>query len=264
MRNIISLLRISKPITKILGKQFESSLNMLEIDITYQCNLKCYNCDRSCRQAPTTEHVSVGQIIDLLDETKSINKKWKRIRILGGEPTLHPDFEKIIEILIDYKIKYDSEVELELVSNGYGDYVKRKLNSVPEVIKINNTNKTGLFQQKFEPFNLAPVDERKYILTDFTNGCWITAYCGIGFGKNGFYPCGVGASIDRILGKNLGFQSIPQDRKELQSQMKELCKLCGHFTFRNFRPINTRIPVNGELKSRTWVQLYSEYNNSSK
>lgn len=241
-----------------LGKQFNPSLDLLEIDITYQCNLKCYNCDRSCRQAPSTEKVDVIQIKKLLADSVNIEKQWKRIRILGGEPTLHPDIDEIISLLIDYKLTHNPDVSLELISNGYGKYVQNILSKIPSEFKVNNTNKTGEFQQKFEPFNLAPGDSKKHVFTDFSNGCWVTTYCGIGFNKSGFYPCGVGGSIDRILGKNLGLKNIPTSIKQIQEQMKDLCKLCGHFTFRNFTPIDQRTPVNGEPQSQSWIILYSE------
>ncbi|MDG1550552.1 MAG: glycosyltransferase, partial [Candidatus Poseidoniaceae archaeon] len=40
----------NRPImTKILGRQFVRSRSKIEIDLTYECNLKCHGCNRSCR-----------------------------------------------------------------------------------------------------------------------------------------------------------------------------------------------------------------------
>jgi len=85
-------LRVQSWVTWILGPEYYRNLSMIEIDITYACNLRCYNCNRSCTQAPTVERMTVDQIKKFVEESKASNLQWKRIRILGGEPTLHPDF----------------------------------------------------------------------------------------------------------------------------------------------------------------------------
>lgn len=261
--NFRNLIRVSKPVTKLLGPQFTPSLNLIEIDITFDCNLKCYNCDRSCTQAPSNERMSIGQIAKFIEETKSLCKQWSRIRILGGEPLLHPNILEILEMLLIHINKESPKTILELVTNGHGEVVNKMINNLPDGIKLNNTEKKGRFQEKFEPFNLAMSDERKHFLTDYQNRCWIPEYCGIGLNKYGYYVCAVGGSIDRVEGSNIGLRKIPQSIEEFEQQSKDLCKLCGHFQFRRFTPIDKRKPVNGEPKSSTWILLYDKYNEQS-
>ncbi|MDH5403955.1 MAG: hypothetical protein OEY49_15765, partial [Candidatus Heimdallarchaeota archaeon] len=143
--------------------------------------------------------------------------------------------------------------------NGYGTKVIDKLNALPKEVVVNNTRKTGKFQAKFEPFNLAPIDNKKHKITDFKNACWITSYCGIGLNKNGYYLCGVGGGIDRVVKFNLALETIPSKVSEFYNQANNLCKLCGHFNFRKYTPIYDRTPVDGEPKSQTWILLYEKY-----
>jgi molybdenum cofactor biosynthesis enzyme MoaA len=53
---------------------------------------------------------------------QSIEKKieWERIRILGGEPTLHSRIFDIIDLLISYQKKYNPSVRLVLGTNFLG------------------------------------------------------------------------------------------------------------------------------------------------
>lgn len=258
---LTNLVRISKPITKILGPEYATSLDHIEIDITFKCNLKCFNCDRSCTQAPSDSTMSVEQIKKFIDESISKDKHWSRIRILGGEPTLHPDMDEILHILMDYKKNYSPSTWLELTTNNFGLEVNRKLLKVPREIYVNNTRKTGRFQKKFEAFNLAPCDNKMYSFTDFTNACWITNDCGMGLNRYGYYQCGCAGSIDRVLGFDVGLKTMPITHKNFIIQKNKLCKLCGHFIRRRYIAAEDRDLVNGEPKSAIWIQAYKKYTN---
>ena len=43
--------------------------NTIEIEITTDYNLKCFNCDRSCRPALSEEYMTVEQIKLFLEES---------------------------------------------------------------------------------------------------------------------------------------------------------------------------------------------------
>lgn len=260
---LADLVRISMPATKLLGPEYMTSLDNIEIDITFKCNLKCYNCDRSCTQAPDDSRMTVEQIKKFIGESVNNNKHWSRIRILGGEPTIHPDIDDIINILLDYKEKYSLSSRIELTTNNYGPEVNRKLLKMPRKIYVNDTHKTGRFQKKFVAFNLAPCDYNIYSFSDYTNACWITKDCGIGLNRYGYYHCGVGGSIDRVFGFDIGLKKMPQNTSEFRKQKIKLCKLCGHFLCRKYIHPEQRVPIEGEPKSKTWISAYNLYPSSS-
>ena len=104
-----------------LGRfDFYSNLKQVEIDITYDCNLKCKCCNRSCGNAPSKEMMSVEDINFFIQDSKKNDRKYNLINILGGEPTLHQEFEKIIKLLQEkYADDFCPDVIIQIVSNGF-------------------------------------------------------------------------------------------------------------------------------------------------
>jgi molybdenum cofactor biosynthesis enzyme MoaA len=103
------------------------------IDITYVCNLSCYNCNRSVgqRQAPTKDRMTVDQIKKFISESIAMNYTWNMIRILGGEPAVHPDALEIMRLLCEYRAQHAPKCTILFVTNGYGEKVKRCWRSCP-------------------------------------------------------------------------------------------------------------------------------------
>ena len=58
------------------------------------CSLSCLNCNRSCasHQAPSNRFISIDAIKDFLHQVKIFKWDLENIHIVGGEPTLHPQF----------------------------------------------------------------------------------------------------------------------------------------------------------------------------
>src|SRR5262249_2729701 len=166
--------------TRLFGPLWRRSRDLVEIDITYACNLKCFNCNRSCEQDPTADRMSLGQIRRFLKESQEREIQWKRIRLLGGEPTSHPEFLEIVNLVIDYRQKFSPRTRIEITTNGYGERANRMLALLPPVVQVINTAKITNLQQEFQTFNVAPIDVAEYQESDFSNGCLVTECCGIG------------------------------------------------------------------------------------
>ncbi len=219
------------PLYAVFKKRFvpwPTSLNSVELEITTYCSLACFNCDRSVRQAPTGEYMSLEQIEKFVKESWNLNWQWERITILGGEPTLHPQFFEVLEIIKKYKDKNPACV-VEIATNGYGPKVQEVLAKMPDWVKIRNSAKQSN-RQNFSSYNLAPIDLKKYQNANFIKGCWVTEVCGLGLTRYGYYPCGAGASVDRVFGFDIGLKKLADvNRHILKKQLKQLCRYCGHF-----------------------------------
>src|SRR5262245_1701764 len=133
------MLRISRLATWILGPRHRRHRRRIEIDITYACNLACFNCNRSCEQASTGDHMTREQIVRFVDESVARRIRWERIRLLGGEPTLHPDFFGIVETLRDYRARHSPATRIEVATNGYGEKVRGILARVPPDVAVIDT-----------------------------------------------------------------------------------------------------------------------------
>jgi hypothetical protein len=245
--------RVKKSVTKVLGPQYHRSRDFIEIDITYACNLNCYNCNRSCEQAPTGEHMTVAQIEKFVAESVSAGKHWKRIRLLGGEPTVHKDFFKILDVVRAYRDQHSPETTIEVITNGHGDKVNAAIEKIPADVMINNTSKETKVQPHFGSFNIAPMDVPEYRDADFRNGCWVIENCGFGLGPNGYYPCAVAGGIDRIFGMDAGRKSLPSPDDSMNDLLEKFCSRCGHFKRLSEEPLTQ--PV----MSDTWRQAYARY-----
>ncbi len=260
------------PFRKIDNNRFEFVTNLyyLEIDITYDCNLKCVSCNRSCTQAPTKEYMTVKQIENFIKESIELKKKWKFINILGGEPTLHPDFEKIIELIYkDYILNFSRDTILQITSNGFTEESRNLLDKIEKLydnIVIDRASfKTTNKVEYFTPFNNAPIDNEEFKNCDFSKGCWVTSYCGIGLNRYGYYPCSVAGGIDRVIGLDKGIKSLkdvtPEKMKDL---LNTFCRYCGNFidykdNMGNFIPRCEKSPLKNNIISETWKKFYYNY-----
>lgn len=83
-------------------------MNNLSLIITYQCNLKC----KHCLRGPSKNiNLDINLFDDILGQLKDLH--ISRIQITGGEPCLHPDFNKIIEKIIRHQLSFT------IATNGF-------------------------------------------------------------------------------------------------------------------------------------------------
>jgi MoaA/NifB/PqqE/SkfB family radical SAM enzyme len=253
-RKVLSdLLRIQKPITTFLGPQYRPDCRKIEIDITYRCNLKCFNCNRSCTQASSSIQMTIPQIRRFVDESKKSGKLWDTILISGGEPTLHPDLIKILNLLLDYRNTFSPGSRIEVVTNGYDPAADSVLSQIPECISLHNTKRKGVQNLDFSSVNIAPCDLASYKLADYASACRIAEVSGIGLTPFGYYPCALAGSIDRVFGFDLGMKQLPQEFTEFTDSFGIFCSICGHFKR------SGEVPLDRPVQSRTWRDAYEKF-----
>jgi hypothetical protein len=222
------------------------------IDITFNCNLKCFNCNRSCRQAPSADHMSPGQIEHFLRESMARERRWTHIMIEGGEPTSHSQFPEIVDMILEYKRSFSPATQVILSTNGYGQEVNRRLEKVSQDVILYNSRKTSPVRTEFDAFNVAPVDNEKYKNTDFSRACHIATFWGTGLTRYGYYPCSVGGGIDRVFGFDVGRKELPSHGDPMTQELERLCRVCGHFIrFNRVRRV--------DQISASWIDAYRAY-----
>ena len=230
--------------------------NKIEIEITTKCNMKCYHCDRSCRQAPSDECMSVEQIKHFIDESAQAGKKWPFIVIIGGEPTLHRHIYEICNLLIEYKQVYSPNTKITISTNGFSKETGDILKNLPDIIHQENSNKTSSKNSRFFSFNVAPVDLKKYMndKIDFSRACPAASTAGTALSRYGYYSCGAAAGIDRVLGLDIGIKNISEISEEAyRKQLKILCRYCGLFKSASEEVYNLK-----DI-SPAWQKIYSDY-----
>ena len=239
------------------------NMRKLEIDITYFCNLTCAGCSRSSAQAPSGQHMPIEMIQGFLDESQQKGMKWEALHILGGEPTLHPNFIEIVTMLDDWFMEHSHDTDLKVITNGVSGKVQNNIMSIPEHWRYENSYKLDREMDTihFEPFNLAPIDLPQWRGEDFTKGCYITQDSGIGLTPYGYFHCAIAGGMERIMNLGHGFEKIPEHPWEFLEMMKEYCRFCGHFLSDSFKERSERIgmDVSPETVSESWQLAYGEW-----
>ena len=250
-RTRLFLWRVKPLPTCLLGRRWPRSPNRVSMDITYSCNLKCYNCSRSCEQAPSNDCMSLEQVQHFLEESRASGVQWRRISVAGGEPTNHPQVVEIMNLILTYRARFFPKARVLLATNGYGERVNRVLSLLPPGVRVLNSAKTTRVQTRFQTFNVAPIDVEGYRGTDFSNACYVTWLCGLGVTPYGYYPCTLAGAIDRTFGLDLGRKTLPKPDDPMIAELRTFCALCGFF-----KPW-TGERLNGPVMSSTWVQAYA-------
>ena len=118
--------------------------NYFEVHLTEHCNLNCQSCDNFSPLAEK-EFVNVHSFAkDLLRISHLAEKDIKLIRLLGGEPLLHPEVSTLCRMTRAYFL----ESEIRLTTNGI------LLNQMSEEFWINCNENNITIEITFYPINI--------------------------------------------------------------------------------------------------------------
>jgi len=205
-------------------------MQYIEFDVTNACNLKCNNCTRRCDIFPRNDFIDLPSLYRFLDD--AIFFPFRRIVIMGGEPTLHPEIETIcseVKKVCDYKRNCTPIIvtnchdpkSVEFVDELTGFDVRKE----PKT-KIKKGG--GARPQDFWTMNVAPIDFEEFQDVPFHMGCKQMNRCGFQrsvYGK--YYVCSMGGPIDEIFGLGVGSDSLEQLGKTGWDQLNAVCRYCG-------------------------------------
>ena len=204
---------------------------------------------------------SVGWLNIPVSEERGI--KWEALHILGGEPTMHPNFVEIVTMLEDWFMEHSPDTDLKVITNGVSKKTQKNLMSIPERWRYDNSFKFDRERDTshFEPFNLAPIDLPQWRGEDFTKGCYITQDSGIGLTPYGYFHCAIAGGIERIVNLGHGFKEMPEHPWQFLEMMKDYCRFCGHYLSDAFMERSERIGMDTspETVSESWQLAYDEW-----
>jgi len=186
----------------------------IELEVTLRCNAKCPHCDRHCDilSQPETD-MTKKQIMHFCEEVRE-HGNVDLVSVLGGEPSLHPDIEHILLMLSTLKsaghigrLIYATNGSLPL-PEGVGEDYKVFTNPVCE--------------KHHHRFDISPSESGLL----YEAPCAIPGGCGIALNCFGYWPCGAGGAISRLLG-------IPDMARYSLSEASgwdydRVCRHCAH------------------------------------
>lgn len=201
-----------------------------QIDVTNVCNKNCLYCSRYNRHIRTDQRFFMD--LDFFEKALDSLVGWPtRIGIIGGEPTLHPQFKEMCLIL---QKKYPKE-KLGLWTTGgikYEEY-KELITQTFGFLAYNEHNDYQQSTCRHQPITLAIKDvvkDKKY-REQLINDCWVQkTWCPTISPKGAFF-CEVAYAIDSILDGPGGYPVEKdwwkKEPKDFQDQVERYCKYCG-------------------------------------
>lgn len=227
------------------------NIRHLEIHITYRCNLRCAHCSNNITEAPSNETMPVEKVYELIRDSIELKWPWEWLVLHGGEPSLHPDLEKICEALSQYKWIHNHGCRTLICTNGFGDVVNERLKIASRYgVKPENSQKTGeKLVAIHRPLHVSPLDNGE----DYYLGCFQSSSCGIAMNNHGFYECSPAASGQRLFGyEPLATRLADVTEAVMAKGFHEHCKHCG------YARASTEADPSAPL-SKTWAEASARY-----
>lgn len=252
-----------------------SQMNIIQIDITNACFNSCSNCTRHCGNHQKPFHMDWNQFRTACE---SLYDFPNMIGIMGGEPTLHPDFERYV--------KYYSEVFPKLtkptddINSPVGDIMAHReahwkepkgrrrglftgfgpgyakhyeiIRNVFEYQCVNDHKNAGKHQANMiTREELGIPDEEFFRLRD---ACWLQNEWSATITPKGAFFCEVAGSLDMLLngpgGWPVEYGWWKRTPAEFGDQLK-WCELCSHCLAVPYNVSNT----NTDIVSPKWNEI---------
>jgi hypothetical protein len=253
------------------GKQSRGQFKHIEIQINTICDCSCFGCDRMS-DVITDDSMTVEQVRRFVDESLDLRWEWERIRILGGEPSLHKELNTIVEQLMHYR-RFYSKCFLQLLSNGLGKLWKpapwKPDTSIHDWLcdrgvdphveaKERGTTPPWFWNTRIVPFdrdsNCGPLEPC---------GIFGVRGCGLGLTRQGYFLDGAGAAVARVAGIDCGVMALKDVTWEAMiDQAHKLCKYCGQWNSTEAGvPLSTElVSKTGEITGPFWTEKLAAYN----
>jgi len=203
---------------------------LCQIDITNICNKDCIYCSRYIRHTRQDQRFFMD--LDFFKKALDSLEGWpSRIGIIGGEPTLHPQFKEICLIIQEMGLKK----KFELFTTGGIKYEEYK-ELIAQTFSFTAYNEHNDYQQgtcRHQPMTIAIKDvikDKKY-RKQLIDDCWVQkTWCPTISPKGAFF-CEIAYAIDSILDGPGGYPVEKdwwkKEPKDFQDQVNRYCKYCG-------------------------------------
>ena len=198
--------------------------------------------------------MSLEQIRDYAIKIIPYLNPQSRISIVGGEPTIHPQFFDVLNLLLEI-IRPHLSIPIFLLSSGVGDIVIEKLTQIKKqyttyeaplrlahsyfysslIVResniqfyiINSKGYLGIdkyVEKYYQPIFRAAKDFISEY--NYSEICMDKKSCGYGVTPYGIYICAMAATISRIFKLGNGFNHIPSFEEE-KKQANSVCQYCS-------------------------------------
>ncbi len=202
-------------------------MKLIQIEVTNACNYRCANCTRLVGHHKKPYFMDLDTIIKGIE---SLEGYHGHIGLMGGEPTLHPEFRKICNIYLEM---IPDKERRELWTSGYKweeyeDIIKETF--MTKYIAYNDhTSDEGWHQ----PLLIAAdeIIDDKELMWKLIDNCWVQNRWSASITPKGCFFCEVAAAQD-ILFNGPGGWPIEKGwwnktPEQFKDQIKRYCPNCS-------------------------------------
>jgi len=206
----------------------------INILVTNICNLSCGGCSQQCGYIPKEKlwNIPLGQLkwnIELLIDVRKGDPG--RIGLFGGEPTLHPQFDEMLSLLLAYP-----EASFQVYTNGRELGSERTKNRNNLDFRVDFKDKST--QRDFLPTQVAPMDiigieNKMHYWGKAKKHCHMWKNCASIIYNNKAYFCEAPAAWDLMNDEDHGWplkwgvDPFARTDKEVATQAENFCYRCG-------------------------------------
>ena len=250
-----------------------------EFHLTYACDLECAACNRgSFLKKPHTDNMTLDDAREFMRQADALGWRPDLVTLVGGEPTLHPDFEGFVDLLVSWPTK------IQVWSNAYRPRATELVQLAMKrkgVTVCRDTEKPGgsiaAGEITFDKDNLGKRPDGSwwsldmYISPDdfglpLREPCFqhSSIICGIAVDHGGYAPCALGGNIDALLTPILGPGGRTKQLADLWNpetmarMTAHLCRHCGQQKMERIEGMLERCDTSrfGTPMSPTWIKAF--------
>jgi hypothetical protein len=206
---------------------------IIEVEITNLCNNTCSNCTRFCGHYTKDKIYFISE-----DDFRKILRNLKdfpgRIGMMGGEPTLHPNFKRLVEIFIEERPDIKQRYLLTNMTNDYkyehiyketfvdvnkNDHISDSIKHTPILVSSNSIMKD---------FNIPEEQIKQWI-----DNCWVQNTWSATVTPKGAFFCEVAGMLDYLFNGpgGVNIDEVPDWWKlpieSYKNQIDWACSKCG-------------------------------------
>ena len=199
----------------------------IQIEVTNACNTRCANCTRFVghhKKPFFMDPETVQKAIASLD-----GYKWG-IGLMGGEPTIHPQFLEICKI---FQKMIPEKEKRQLWTNGYKwDAYEKVIYETFDAIQI-TYNDHREDEETHQPILIAADDilEDKELMWSLIDDCWIQRRWSASITPKGCFFCEVAAAMDHLFEGPGGYPIEKEwwmrEPEDFKDQCRRYCRLCS-------------------------------------
>lgn len=203
------------------------AMQLIQIEITYACRIKCANCTRFVGHHRKPWFMDLETVIKAIE---SLEGYPGHIGLMGGEPTLHPQFVEICKI---YQKMIPDKRRRQLWTSGYKwkDYKSIILETFDEDHIAYNDHSTP--DGKHQPLLVAAEDiiQDKALMWELIDNCWVQNRWSASITPKGAFFCEVAAAMDHVFDGPGGYLIEPgwwnKTPLEFADQVQRYCPKCS-------------------------------------